>query len=73
MARTQLTQTQKQLRAFSVWVGGMLATTDNTQEDLARYLGIDRSGVSMKIHGKTPWSLKEYFMIQEFFEEEYKA
>lgn len=72
MAKVQLSQTQKQLRAFSVWVSGSLRVNGQTQADLARFLNLDQSGVSMKIRGKTPWSLKEYFMIQEYFGEEFR-
>lgn len=73
MAKVQLTQTQKRLRQFSIWVSGSLRVNDQTQGDLARYLGIDQSGVSMKIRGKTPWSLREYFEVQEFLGEEFKG
>lgn len=72
MAKVQLTQTQRKLRDFSDWVGGRLRDNGQKQGDLATYLGIHPSGISMKLRGRTPWSLEEYYQIQEFFGEEYR-
>lgn len=72
MAKVQLSQTQKQLRQFNIWTSGMLKVNGQTQADLARFLNLDQSGVSMKLRGKTPWSLREYFEVQQFFGEEFR-
>ncbi len=73
MAKVQLTQTQKKLRQFSIWVSGSLHANKQTQEELARYINVDRSGVTRRISGDTPWTLEEFFQVEEFFGEEFRA
>lgn len=72
MAKVQLNKASRKVNGFSIWVAGMLNVTQTKQSDLAKYLGLDRSGISMRIHGKTPWTLREFYETQEFFEEEFK-
>ena len=72
MAKVQLDKAAKKEQGFSVWVAGMLTTTGRTQEDLAYYLNIDQSNLWHRLHGNTPWRLREYYEVQEFFSEVYE-
>lgn len=71
MARTTLNPIGEKMRAFNAWVAGMLKVHGKTQKDLAQYLGMDVSNVSRRIHGTAEWTLKEFFEVGEFFEEEF--
>lgn len=73
MAKVQLDRAKRKVSGFSIWVAGMLKVTKRTQEELARYLCIDRTNLSRRIHGASPWTLEEYFETQEFFGEEFRA
>ena len=37
------------------------------QTELATYVGIDQSGLSLRLCDKRAWTLKEYFNVLEFF------
>lgn len=72
MARTTLNPIGERMRAFNVWVAGMLKVHGKTQKDLAQYLGMDVSNVSRRLHGAAEWTLKEFYEVEEFFGEEFR-
>ena len=72
MAKCRLNASGEAVKDFSVWVAGMLKVHNKTQKDLAQYLGLDVSNVSRRIHGLSEWTLKEFYEVGEFFEEEFK-
>lgn len=71
MARTTLDPIGGKMRAFNVWVAGMLKVQKKTQKELANYIGLDVSNVSRRLHGSAEWSFREYLKTQEFFEERF--
>ena len=71
MARTTLNPIGERMRAFNVWVAGSLKAQRKTQKQLADYIGIDVSNVSRRLHGATEWTLKEFYEVEEFLEEEF--
>lgn len=73
MAKVTLSKARRKVGGFSVWVSGMLTVTKQTQAALAEYLNLSQSDVSKRIHGIVEWTLEEYFLAQEFFEEEFKG
>lgn len=72
MAKVILDKPRQMVDKFSAWVLWMLRTTGTSQKKLADYLGIDQTGVSRKTKGLTPWKLKEFYMVQEFFGKEFE-
>lgn len=72
MAKVTLSKARRKVGGFSVWVSGMLTVTKQTQAALAEYLNLSQSDVSKRIHGFVEWTLEEYFLVQEFFNEEFK-
>ena len=72
MAKVELDKAGKREQGFSVWVTGMLTTTGHSQEELAIFLNIPQPCLWKRLHGQTPWKLREYYEVQEFFGEELK-
>lgn len=72
MAKVILDTPRQKVNRFSAWVLWMLRTSGKTQKELAAYIGVDQAGVSRKVKGQTPWKLKEFYQVQEFFGEEFK-
>lgn len=71
MSRTTLNPIGEKMRAFNVWVAGMLKVQKKTQKQLAGYLGLDVSNVSRRLHGTAEWTLKEFYKVEEFLGEEF--
>lgn len=71
MAKTTLNPVGEKMRAFNIWVAGMLKVQRKTQRQLANYIGLDVSNVSRRLHGSAEWSLREFYKVEEFFEEEF--
>lgn len=71
MARTTLNPIGEKMRAFNVWVAGTLKAQKKTQKELAKYIGLDVSNVSRRLHGTAEWTLKESYKVEEFFGEEF--
>ena len=55
MTRQTVDATGTKLRRFNDWIRG------------ATYVGIDQSGLSLRLCDKRAWTLKEYFNVLEFF------
>lgn len=72
MARSSLNAVGEELKAFNIWVAGMLAVSNKTQRDLADYLCMTQPSISYRLSGQVQWSLRDFFKIQEFFNEKYK-
>lgn len=73
MARITLEKAKMQTNKFSIWVSGKLATEHVTYEELGNYLNLSKVGIHNRIHGKTRWTLEEFYRVQEFFKEDYKS
>lgn len=71
MAKTTLNPVGEKMRAFNIWVAGMLKVQRKTQRQLANYIGLDVSNVSRRLHGSAEWSLREFYKVEEFFEEDF--
>ena len=66
MARRTVDTTGTKVRRFNDWLRGEMRRQKKNQEELAYYIGIDRSGLSLRMNGKRAWKLKEYFDTLEF-------
>jgi len=42
-----------------------------TQSQLGNEIGLDQTGISKRLKGKSRWTLQEMFRICELFEEDY--
>lgn len=71
MAKCSLNASGTAVKSFSVWVSGTLRVKKRTQKQLAEYIGLDVSNVSRRIHGDAEWTLREFYLAQEFLEEEF--
>ena len=71
MPKSTLNRTANNIKDFSVWVAGQMRVNDMTQKEVATYLNIDQPALSMRIHGKTGWKLREVFELYQLFGEEY--
>ena len=67
MTRQTLDVTSSKLRKFNDWIRGELRRQKKNQTELATFVGIDQSGLSLRLCDKRAWTLKEYFNVLEFF------
>lgn len=67
MTRQTVDATGTKLRRFNDWIRGELRRQKKNQTELATYVGIDQSGLSLRLCDKRVWTLKEYFNVLEFF------
>lgn len=73
MAKVDLDNAKKFSKGFSIWVAGMIRVSDSaTQSKLASYIGLSQPSLNTRIKGRTPWSLEEFYAVQDYFGEEYK-
>lgn len=70
MAKVALDKAGRKEEGFSIWTLGMLSHTGKSQEELAFYLNIPQPCLWKRLHGQTPWKLREYYEVLEFFGEE---
>lgn len=66
MARATVDKTGTSLRRWNDWTRGELKRQKKKQEDLAEYIGIDVTGLSKRLTGKTAWSFREVLNALEY-------
>lgn len=67
MPRTNVNQCQTKYRRFNDWVRGELKTRHDNQGNLAQYLNLSRSSLTLRLLGKVEWTFKEVLNTAEYF------
>ena len=68
MSHPARTGTELPDAAFGRAVKMVMFSRGTTQRRLARHLGIREAGLSMKLHGKRPWSLAEMIEVADWLD-----
>ena len=61
MPRVTLDPAERDITRFSDWVRGELRRQKKKQTDLADAMGITQGTLSLKMAGKTTWTLADYY------------
>lgn len=67
MPKTNTDQVTVRYRRFNNFVRGELRARHLKHEDLANYLGIERSTLTARLLGRIEWSLRDALRVLEFF------
>lgn len=67
MPRTNVNKCQTQYRRFNDWVRSELKLRHDNQGNLARYLNLSRSSLTLRLLGKVEWTFKEVLNTAEYF------
>ena len=71
MPKTNTDQVTVRYRRFNNFVRGELRARHLKHEDLANYLGIERSTLTARLLGRIEWSLRDAFKALEFLESDF--
>ena len=68
MPKTNVNRIAIQYRRFNDWVRGELKYRHMNQAELAEYLNLSRSSLTLRLLGKVEWTFKEVLNTCEFFD-----
>lgn len=71
MPKLRPTPEQLAIRRFNGFVQDGMTRHGMTQTQLGSEIGVDQGGISLRLKGKTKWTLPEMFRVCEVFGEDY--
>ena len=71
MPKLRATPEERAIRRFNGFVQDGMTRHGITQSQLGNEIGLDQTGISKRLKGKSRWTLQEMFRICELFEEDY--
>ena len=67
MPRTNVDRVATKYRRFNDWIRGELREQHKTQRELAEYLNIEQSTLSMRMSGDIEWMFRDVLKVLEYF------
>ena len=72
MPRTNVNRVATKYRRFNDWLRGELRRRKMKQEELADYLNIGRSTLTLRLNGTIEWSFRDVLKVLDYFEVDFE-